>query len=82
METAEKETAQQISGLACVWNRKRQDVNNMEFLKHKWGYLLLAVMILLTAAAVWYLLFLKQGGNSYAGGMLVQAAHNMKEWVS
>lgn len=65
--------------MSPIWNRKRQDVKNMEFLKHKWGYLLLAAAVFLAAAAVWYLLFLNHEGDSYAGGMLVNAICGIKE---
>lgn len=43
----------------------------MEFLKHNWGYLLLIAVVLITAAVVWYLLFLAGNQNPYAGGLLV-----------
>ena len=64
-----------------VWrlrNRKRQDVRNMEFLKHNWIYLLLIVTVFMVAAMIWYLLFLAGNGTSYAGGMLVRTAESVK----
>ncbi len=51
----------------------------MEFLKHNWGYLLLIAVVLITAAVVWYLLFLASNQNLYVGGLLVQAISGIKE---
>lgn len=51
----------------------------MEFLKHNWGYLLLIAVVLITAAVVWYLLFLASNQNPYAGGLLVQTVSGIKE---
>ncbi len=45
----------------------------MEFLKHNWGYLLLAAVAAVALAVAFYLLFLTKGGDSYVGGMLVKA---------
>ena len=53
----------------------------MEFLKHNWGYVLLVLVVLAVAAAVWYLLFLTGGSDPYAGGMLVKAAEGMRKAV-
>ncbi|MCI9359604.1 MAG: hypothetical protein HFG65_01370 [Hungatella sp.] len=54
----------------------------MEFLKHNWGYLLLIAVVLITAAVVWYLLFLAGNRNPYAGGLLVRAVLELKEMLA
>lgn len=54
----------------------------MEFLKHNWGYLLLIAVVLITAAVVWYLLFLAGNRNPYAGGLLVRAFSGIKEMMA
>lgn len=52
----------------------------MGFLKQKWGYMLALVLILVTAGAVWYLLFYG-GVKDYTGGMLVRLQNMAKEMM-
>ena len=52
----------------------------MEFLKHKWGYVLALALILIAGGVIWYLLFCGTP-RDYTGGMLVQLADKAKEMV-
>ena len=45
----------------------------MEFLKQKWGYLLVLALLLIGGGVVWILLFCRVPEN-YAGGLLVKGA--------
>ena len=52
----------------------------MEFLKSKWLYAILALMLILLLAAAAYLYLLSGDGNPYAGGLLVEAVHRWPEF--
>ncbi len=44
----------------------------MEFLKHKWGYILLGVAVAAAVAAACFLLFWNDQGDAYTDGLLVR----------
>jgi len=47
-------------------------VKNVEFLKRKWGYLLLGLALMATIMVVCFLLFWKDSGDAYTDGLLVE----------
>jgi len=52
----------------------------VEFLKHKWGYILALALILIAGGVIWYFLFYGTP-RDYTGGILVQLTNTVKEMV-
>ena len=50
----------------------------MEFLKRKWGCVLLVIAVVAAIAVTWYLLFWTGSDGSYTDGLLVQAIQGIK----
>lgn len=51
----------------------------MDFLKHNWGYVVLAVAAIAAVLVTCYLLFWARSDSSYVGGLMVQAEQPVRK---